>query len=1047
MRQFRRGFSSVRFVALIAAVLVVVSMLKASAFAAEPADAEHAAKMAAGLDLFKTTVRGVLVGRCLLCHGGEKTESEFDLSTREKLLAGGAEGEAISPGNSSKSRLVKLINHTAKPHMPEKGAKLSEEAIAAVTKWIDLGAPYDKPLIEKNTDPNAWVKNQIDSAARQFWSFQPLKKVSPPAVKNEAACAGPIDHFLLAKLEEKSLAFSPPVDKRRLIRRAYFDLTGLPPAPEEVEKFVSDNDPAAYEKLLDKLLGSQEYGERWARYWLDVSRFAESHGFEQDYDRPFAFHFRDFVIEALNQDMPFDQFVRWQLAGDEFEPENRLALKATGFLGAGVFPTQITANEVERTRYDALDDMAATTGTAFLGLTVGCARCHDHKFDPIPSADYYRMVATFTTTVRSNIDVPFDTAEYAQQKAKFDAEHAPLAAALKKYEAEQLPAKFAAWEASHPRGMNPNASWVFLNPTEMKSQGGATLTKQEDGSVLASGANPDFDTYTFVAETSERNITGIRLEALSHPSFVKGGPGRAENGNIALTDFRVTARPKAGGAEKEIELVNPQATFNQGNHLHVKFTIDEDRRSAWAVDPQFGKDHAAVYETKDFTGFEGGTILTFTLEHNNNQRHNIGRARLSITTAPRPIRLDDKGNAVSQKVDKVLSTAASRRTPADNAELLAWFAPQDPEWKKLRDAEQAHLKLAPTAKTEKIMVASEGVPPIRHHTQGADFFKESYYLRRGDCEQKSGVATAGFLQVLTNSADGEKHWAQTPPAGSKTSYRRRALANWITDLDAGAGQLLARVMVNRIWQHHFGTGIVSTPNDFGFQGDRPSHPELLDWLARDFIDGGWKIKRLHKAIMLSQAYRQGSQSAPAAVAVDPKNRLLWRYSPHRLEAEAIRDSMLAVSGTLDRKLYGAGTLDEGSNRRSIYYTVKRSRLIPMMQLFDSPEPLVSAGDRPATVIAPQALLFMNSPHVRRYAVNFAAKLKDDMAKSPADAIRRGYLMTVGRAPSESELADITAFFDAQEKAYAADKKENARDLALADVCQTLFCLNEFVFVD
>src|SRR5262245_23151241 len=388
-------------------------------------DPAHAEKMQEGLSLFKAQVRQVLIDNCVDCHGGAEVESGLDLATRKGLVRGGSHGASIVPGKAIDSNVVRFISHKEKPFMPHEADKLPDEQIAAISRWIDLGAPYDKPLVKNPRDPDSWTAKFVDAKAREFWSFQPLGQHQPPAVKNEAWPRGDIDRFVLAKLEEKGLTPNSPAERRVLIRRAYFDVIGLPPTAEEVEKFVADADPQAYDKLLDRLLENKHFGERWARHWLDAARFAESHGFEQDYDRPYAYHFRDFVIEAFNQDMPYDQFTRWQLAGDEFEPENPLALKATGFLGAVVFPTQITANEVDRTCYDALDDMAATTGSAMLGLSIGCARCHDHKFDPIPQADYYRLLSTFTTTVRSDLDVNMKPAEYAKAKAAFDAEHAP----------------------------------------------------------------------------------------------------------------------------------------------------------------------------------------------------------------------------------------------------------------------------------------------------------------------------------------------------------------------------------------------------------------------------------------------------------------------------------------------------------------------------------------------------------------------------------------------------------------------------------------------
>jgi mono/diheme cytochrome c family protein len=741
--------------------------------AAQPAAVppDHAQRIKQGLELFVKEVRPILVKHCLDCHGGKATKAGLDLSDRQPLTKSGVLGD-----KAQTSRLYKVLTHVEEPHMPHMAAKLPDDLIAKISRWIELGAPYDKPLVERAA---VTTKAAVTDADRAFWSFQPLRVVAPPAVRQTDWVRTPIDAFILAKLEEKGLLPNPAAERRLLIRRAYLDLLGLPPTPEEVAAFVNDADwatgrpPRAYEKLIDKLLDSPHYGERWARHWMDVARFAESHGYEQDYDRPNAYHYRDFLIKALNADLPYDQFLRWQIAGDELAPDNPLALSATGFLGGGAFPTQLTEMEFESARYDELDDMAATTGSAFLGLTVGCARCHDHKFDPIPTHDYYRLLSTFTTAIRSEIDLKLTT----------------------------------------------------------------------DG---------------------PRHVTG----------------------------------------------------------------------------------------------------------------------------------------------------SASDRKPT------------------------------------KVMVTSEGFPKMKHHADERGFphfYQETHFLNRGDVRQKKAVATQSFLQVLMRDGKDESHWQVKPPAGwTRTSFRRASLANWLTDTQHGAGHLAARVIVNRLWQHHFGRGLVATPNDFGFQGERPTHPELLDWLATDLVHHGWKLKRLHKLILTSAVYMQSSQFDDARARIDRENVLHWRRTPWRLEAEAIRDSMLSVAGLLDPTMYGPGTLDENMRRRSIYFFIKRSKLIPTMMLFDWPEHLVSIGQRSQTTIAPQALMFLNSPQGRRYADGFAKRLAGQPIE---EAIRRGYLLAVGREPSERERQLAARFIAGQATTYRDAKKANAEHLALVDFCQALLSMNEFVYVD
>jgi hypothetical protein len=887
-------------------------------------------------------------------------------------------------------------------------------------------------------------KMVVTEECRQFWSFRPLTRPTVPIVKDQTWCRTPIDQFVLAKLQEQGLAPAPPTDRRKLIRRAYFDLIGLPPSAEEVQAFATDTSPESYERLIDHLLASPHYGERWARHWLDLARFAESHGFEHDTDRPTAYHYRDFVIQALNLDMPYDRFVQWQIAGDEFEPQNTLALTATGFLAAGVHATQITANQAEKERYDELDDMAATIGNAMLGMTIGCARCHDHKFDPIPTADYYRLISTFTTAVRSEVEVDFYPERFRQAQAQYDREHEPLVQALDRFTKEQLPDRLDRWLKAG--GQPPQPKWLILDSANPKSQGGATFTNLSDGSYLVSGKNPKFDTYTFTARTSLKGITAIRVEALADPSFVKNGPGRANNGNFALSDVEVSAAPLDSKTEPiKVKLVNPKATFEQKG-LPVSAAIDGDKKSGWAIDPQFGKDHGAVFELESPLGFEAGTLLTFTLRFETNDSHSIGRPRLSITTALTPASIEgDAGpHDLVLEVSRILEIPAERRSDQQRSSLLKWYASIDSDWQKLDQAVREHAQKKPKPNLTKALITSEGVPPMRLNTQGPDFYDKTYFLKRGDPNQKQGEAMPGFLQVLMRTPEQEQRWRSAPAQNSHTTHRRTALANWITDVDHGAGHLLARVIVNRLWQHHFGRGIVATPNDFGSQGERPTHPELLDWLATELLRNRWQLKPLHKQIMLSGAYVQSGKYDPHAAAADPDNKLFWRQAPKRLEGEVIRDAMLAVCGALDRKMLGPGTLDEGQRRRSIYFTMKRSKLIPILLLFDAPEPQQSIGNRGTTTVAPQALLLMNNQHVRSWAREFARRLAPSSASSLAEAVRSGYLAALGRLPSDEEFTDSVAFLRDQVR---PEGNRDGVEPALIAFCQTLMSLNEFVYVE
>jgi hypothetical protein len=842
---------------------VVVAVLAGGVAAAEkPVAADHAAKMAASQQLFTRTVRPWLEKNCLECHAGAKVKSDFNLSTRESLLKGGDKGAAVLPGRGANSPLVKYIRHDTKPHMPPKKPAAPADIVVAVTRWIDLGAAYDKPL-----GAIAAAKKQltVTEKDKEYWAYRPLQRVALPDVKDKAWVRTPLDRFLLAKMEARGVTPAAEAARRTLVRRLFFDLIGLPPAPGEVEAAIATPDfDKAWEALVDRLLASPHFGERWGRHWLDPARFAESHGFEHDYPRPFAYHYRDFVIRAFNRDMPYDQFVRWQIAGDELAPNDPEALAATGFLGAGVFPTQITTSEAERIRYDALDDMLATTGYTMLALTVACARCHDHKYDPIPTRDYYRMLSAFTTTVRSEIEWDFGSEAEKKAARDFEARLQPLVAERKQFEEKELPKRFAAW----------------------------------------------------IAEPRARHAAIPKVEAKLH-ALLQG-------------------------------LWNGSRTFD--------------------------------------------------------------------------------------KLD------AKART-----ELLNWYKPRDDEWKK-RDASVQELeKQRPKSIRVKMQICTEGLKPMRLHTADAsipDFYPQTYYLKRGDVNQKDGVAESGFLQVLMRSSDGAALWATPKPEGARTSFRRAALAKWLTDTRYGAGALAARVIVNRLWHHHFGRGIVATINDFGLQGETPTHPELLEWLANDLVEHGWNLKRLHRMIVLSQAYRLSGATHAAGMDADPDNRLWWHRPRRRLEAEIIRDNLLAVGGRLDPAIFGPGTLDENMRRRSIYFTVQRSKLIPFLQVFDWPDSLTSAGARPTTVVAPQALLFLNNPQVRACAAGLASRLLPDAQKDLAAAVDHAYRLAFARQPSSHERAEGTAFLSARRAKLGGNLER-----ALSDYTLVLLSLNEFIYVD
>ena len=1000
--------------------------------------------MAQGLQLFRGEVRQILVESCLPCHGGGQTLGELDLSSRDSLVASGKLGDS-----AESSALAAVLRHEREPFMPFGQEKLEESKINSITRWAALGAPYDKPLVERPASESQ-PRAEPDST---FWSFGSLTDAKPPPVADTDWVRTPIDLFTLSKLETAGIRPNGAADRRVLIRRAYLDLLGLPPSSQQVEDFVLDSGPNAFERLVAELLDSPHYGERWARHWMDIARFAESYGFEQDYDRPYAYHYRDFLIKAFNRDMPYDRFVSLQVAGDELEPENPLALMATGFIGAGAFPTEITEAEFESTRYDELDDMIGTLGTAMLGLTVGCARCHDHKHDPISARDYYRMAAIFGRTTRTEIEYNPDPEGDRRARAEWSAQRAKLRKHLREIEQSKQADGFEEWLRGGASELTPD-DWRVLAISKAEAASKARVDTLDDGSILFSGAKVDFDTYTFEANVYSAGIRALRIEALTHPSLPLGGPGRSHDGQFLLEKVEAEARPADNEEAEPVKLAfrRGRATDElDGNTSSAMATVKATgRTSGWSLSPAgIGSDQAAIFEFAEPVGFESGTRLTVRLQFGDDSQFSLGRVRLSVSDSSAP------GYAIAQGMPSSLAEGLLqlRESRADSIPdvqrqaLLRQYASGDPRWQQAHASLRDHERLIPVPGITRILATAEGFPPARHNSAGKGyphFYEPTHVLNRGDVSQKAAPADPGFLPVLMRGDSNEGRWARNPPRGwDRTGFHRSSLTRWLTDTDHGAGTLLARVIVNRLWHHHFGTGIVATPSNLGVMGARPTHPDLLDWLARELIDSGWRLKRLHRLIMTSNTYQVSSAGGGANATVDPLNLLLWRWTPRRLEAEAIRDSLLTVSGLLDPALYGPGTLNEETNRRSVYFFIKRSELVPSMMLFDWPEHLVGIGNRPSTTIAPQALLFLNSPQARRYAEGFADRLG---GRDTASAVEMAYRVAYSRPPRQAEIDDGLAFLATQRSRYAADGIPGPGRLALVDYCQSLMSLNEFLYI-
>ena len=1007
-----------------------------------PLPPDHAKRLTESAQLFESKVATILKEQCFQCHGGEKTRSGFDLSTRETLLAGGDQGKAVVPFSIKESRLLRLVQHTEEPYMPGKEKKLPAEMLEALTRWVELGAAYSKPLGNKIPKSKTLVVTAKD---REFWSFGPLRDTPVPVIKDDWI-QNPIDAFVLQKLQAANIRPNSRASFEVLVRRITLDLTGIPPTPETLERIKRDSSPHYLQNYVKELLKSVAYGERWGRHWLDVARFAESHGYEQDYDRPNAWPYRDWVTKAIQNDLPYNKFVAWQIAGDELEPGNTDAFLATGFLGAGVHATQITKSQVEKERYDELDDIVRTIGGGMLGLSINCCRCHDSKYDPIPMTDYYRLVSTFTKTVRSDQDLPLHDPDLPKRMAEWEKSRKAASDALAQFDRDRGPGVLEKWKNTQKGPATATPGWSNLIPSKALSQNGATLLIKADGKIQSTGANPGEDAYTIEAITPTEKVRQLRIEVFADKSLVNGGPGRAGNGNFALSNLKVTAKPAKPLPNVRyrpvvLKLTKPRATFQQ-NGLPLSAAIDGDAKSGWAVDPEFGKDHVGAFEVDDPPEFPGGTLLEIVLEFRTNTSHTIGNFRLGVSDQTAPLGLKDAGLPAGAR-DFLQGKPVDGPT---KEALLSWLLAKDPEREKIATKIAEFDKIRPVAKTIKALVCSEGLPAIRLHTQGGDYLEETHFLKRGDPNQKGDVATQGFLQVLSRDGKPSAAWSKPMPQGSRTPGLRANLARWLTDEKEGAGGLLARVIVNRLWHHHFGRGLTPTINDFGIQGDRPSHPELLEWLAGELIRSGWSLRHIHMLIVSSTTYQQEAATNAPRLKVDPTNRLYWRFSPRRLEAEIVRDSILAVSGRLDPTPFGPGTMDPTHRRRSVYFFLKRSALPADLMVFDAPDTLQVAEARPTTTVAPQALYLLNGRLARECATDLARVLggtKPD-ANSFVDA---AYIRLLGRKPLDPERTAATEFLASQEKALASE--EGIRDpgmVARVDLAHALLQLNEFLYL-
>ncbi len=880
------------------------------------------------VEFYKTRIQPLLASKCYACHT-QSALGGLRLDSRQSLVKGGNSGPAIVPGRPADSLLIQVVAHThAKIKMPP-GGRLSDSEIAVLRQWVESGAHFDGAETPALPDSDL-------ARRRNFWSFQPPRKAALPKVKDETWVRTPIDRFILARLEEKGLTPAPPADRITLLRRVTLDLTGLPPTPEEYRAFLEDPSPGAFAKVVDRLLASGHYGERWGRHWLDVARYADADGISLA-PQPFAnaWRYRDWVVQAFNNDMPFDLFARAQIAGDLLDkPGERRLTPGLGYLALGPWFNLIV--EPPKARADELQDRIDVVSRGFLGLTVACARCHDHKYDPIPTRDYYALGGVLTST------------EYKEE---------PLAPA----------GIVAAYESAEKRVKDLEQQIKDFSDSERKLFR-ERLAKESGRYLLAAWSRK---------QKSAEPVSGLDPKILDRWIAYLDKPH-----DHSLLDFWT---PLAVSANRE-QAEAAARGFQQ------------------MVD-------ALVLEHRELTEYNERVIEASKKSTDPYDIYCKG-CRAETKALPR-----DKYVFLGDLFDAKRKTDGEERAAGvlylSDKELVAYL---NPAAKARLDQLQADLAAAKKTVPEHF--------PFLHVLADTKEPRDMPLHRRGDPYNLGDMVPRHFLSVL----------GKPDPAPLTTGSGRLDLANQIA---SPANPLTARVIVNRIWHYHFGAGIVRTLSNLGFAGDRPSHPELLDYLAVEFMENGWSIKKLHREILLSSAYAMSSQASKQSLAEDPENRFLSRFSRQRLDVEALRDSMLFVSGNLQLDAGGpAVKWDKDFRRRTIYGEVSRFRTERLLSLFDFPDPSIHAEKRVATNTSVQRLFFLNSEFIKQQAAGLANRVRAE-APSDCDAqIRTFYSILFGRPPEPRELATARDFLNHPASAEA-----------LAEFAQVLLGSSEFLFVD
>ena len=958
---------------------------------------------AAKVQFFDQKVFAILKENCFKCHGAEKKlKGHFRITSRAGLLKGGEIGPAINLKEPEKSLLLDMISYRDGDHeMPPK-AKLPKAQIDVLTQWVKLGAPYNPKLeIAGNDAPHKLPNTQINARTRAYWAYQKIARPPVPKVANADWSHSAIDAFIFDKLKTKKLSPNRPADKRQLIRRAFYDLIGLPPSPEVVAAFVNDKSPKAFEKVIDRLLAKPQYGEKWGRHWLDLVRFAETNGYERDSKKDLIWKYRDYVIRAFNEDKPYDRFITEQIAGDELPDKTGDSITATGFYRLGIWDDEPADRPLAR--YDYLDDILRTTSETFLGMTVGCARCHDHKIDPIPQKDYYSLLSFFSDISPhgkgGTNHVPINNTP--EDKAKFDAK----VAAKQKRELE-LTGKIDGIEREFLTALAKKYPELKISNTPKGPRNAAVLRDS-----IASGQQWE---YTLAKPA------GNWFEIAFDDSKWKKAPGGFGTAGTPGARVRTTWNTRDIWLRKDFGL--------QAVPTKLTLTIHHD-------------EDATVY-------LNGKLILALKGHLNEYKKVDVTKAALDVLqTGRNTLAIHCRQTGGGQYIDAGL-TADTSATPAEalarkhGKEILG--AAKYGEWVGLQKelAQSQAQKLA--FQTGKAMAVAE---------RGR---QKTWVLKRGNPQLRGAEVMPSFPQILgAPEATIPKEFDT-----GKSSGKRRVLAEWIA---SEKNPMTARVMANRLWQHHFGRGIVRSSNNFGHIGEQPTHPELLNWLAADLVEGGWKLKRMHKVIMLSRTYQMSSTGNKAALATDPNNDFFWRFDMRRLTAEEIRDSILNLTGQLNLKMAGPSiyteipaavaktasrpgaawgrSSKEDAVRRSVYIFVKRSLHEPFLAAFDWADTDNTCDVRFVTTVPTQTLTMMNSKFLNDSAEVLALRLQEEQPNDTRAQITRALTLATSRPATKEDVADGLKLIEHFTK-VGIDKNK-----ALQRFCLLVLNLNEFVYLD